>query len=416
MNKVLAHAFFNKKMLLCIYTGFCSGLPFFFIVQLIPAWLKIGGVDIKTIGAFALTQIPYLCKFLWSPLLDKLSPFSLGCRKGWLFLTQIGLLIIIPMYGFLTPQNNIEIVVILSLLTAFISATQDIAIDAYRREILSDSELGSGNSIHINIYRISGFIPGGLSLFLADYLSWMEVFAFTAAFIVPMLLITISLKEPSHISVIHPDKSIFKQSINEFIHRQSFSNTLFIIAFISFYKLGDSLATSLATPFYLDMNFEMKHIGTVAKNAMVWPSLFGALLGGFIISKYGINRSLWISGFVQMFSILGFAFLSYEGPFLTINYTQLIILATVISFESIGVGMGAAALVTFISQKTSPLFTATQFALLTSFSAIPRTLINSMSGVLTSHLGWTNFFGLCFILAIPGMLLLLKVAPWNTKS
>ncbi|OCG41908.1 AmpG family muropeptide MFS transporter [Gilliamella sp. Bif1-4] len=416
MNKKLAHIFFNRKMLLCIYTGFCSGLPFFFIIQLIPAWLKVGGVDIKTIGAFALTQIPYLCKFLWSPLLDKMSPFSLGYRKGWLFLTQLGLLIIMPMYGFLTPQDNIKIVVALSLLTAFISATQDIAIDAYRREILSDNELGSGNSIHINIYRISGFVPGGLSLVLADYLSWMEVFVFTAAFFIPILLITIRLKEPSHISVIHSDKSIFKQSINEFIHRQSLRNTLFIIAFISFYKLGDSLATSLTTPFYLDMNFEKRHIGTVVKNAAVWPSLLGAFLGGFIISKYGLNRSLWISGFVQMFSILGFAFLSYQGPFLTITYTQLITLATVISFESIGVGMGSAALVTFISKKTSPLFTTTQFALLTGFSAIPRTLINSTSGVLTSHLGWTNFFWLCFILAFPGMLLLLKVAPWNSQS
>ncbi|KES18731.1 hypothetical protein GASC598I20_020870 [Gilliamella apicola SCGC AB-598-I20] len=161
MNKQLTHAFLNKKMLMCVYTGFCSGLPFFFIIQLIPAWLKVGGVDIKTIGALTLTQLPYLLKFLWAPLLDRFSPFSLGYRKGWLLLTQIGLLLIMPIYGFLIPSKNIDIIVILSLLTAFISATQDIAIDAYRREILNDDELGSGNSIHINIYRIAGFIPGG---------------------------------------------------------------------------------------------------------------------------------------------------------------------------------------------------------------------------------------------------------------
>ncbi|OCG02315.1 AmpG family muropeptide MFS transporter [Gilliamella sp. wkB112] len=416
MNKKLILSFFNRKMLLCVYTGFCSGLPFFFIIQLIPAWLKVGGVDIKTIGAFTLTQVPYLFKFLWSPLLDRISPLSLGYRKGWLLLTQLGLLIIMPMYGFLTPSNNITLIVFFSLLTAFISATQDIAIDAYRREILSDDELGSGNSIHINIYRIAGFIPGGLSLILADYLSWIEVFAFTAAFIIPMLIITIMLQEPNHNNVIQTKKSVFKQAINEFISRLTLTNALFILAFVALYKLGDSLATSLATPFYLDMNYEMRHIGTVAKNAVVWPSLLGALLGGVIISKYGLNRSLWISGFVQMFSILGFVFLSYEGPFPSISYIQLIILATVISCESIGVGMGATALVTYISKNTSPLFTATQFALLTGFSAIPRTLINSMSGILTAYLGWTNFFWLCFILAIPGMLLLVKVAPWSTKS
>lgn len=416
MNKQLTHAFLNKKMLMCVYTGFCSGLPFFFIIQLIPAWLKVGGVDIKTIGALTLTQLPYLLKFLWAPLLDRFSPFSLGYRKGWLLLTQIGLLLIMPIYGFLIPSKSIDIIVILSLLTAFISATQDIAIDAYRREILNDDELGSGNSIHINIYRIAGFIPGGLSLIIADYFSWIEVFIFTASFILPMIIITFMLKEPSHTLTISPHKSVFKESISEFVDRLSLSKALFVLAFVALYKLGDSLATSLATPFYLDMNFELKHIGTVAKNAVVWPSLLGALIGGIIISKFGLNRALWISGFIQMFSILGFVFLSYQGPFLTINYVKLFILATVISCESIGVGMGATALVTYISKNTSPLYTATQFALLTGFSAIPRTLINSLSGVLTAYLGWTNFFWLCFILAIPGMMLLFKVAPWNSKS
>lgn len=416
MNKKLTGTFLNRKMLLCVYTGFCSGLPFFFIIQLIPAWLKVGGVDIKTIGAFTLTQVPYLLKFLWAPLLDRISPFSLGYRKGWLLLTQLSLLFIIPIYGFLTPKNNIDIIVFLSLLTAFISATQDVAIDAYRREILSDNELGNGNSIHINVYRIAGFIPGGLSLILADYLSWIEVFAFTASFIVPMLVITMMLKEPMHNNYVSSDKSVFAQSIIEFIKRISFPKVLFVLSFVALYKLGDSLATSLATPFYLDMKFEMRHIGTIAKNAVVWPSLLGALIGGIFISKFGLNRSLWISGFVQMFSILGFVYLSCEGPFQSITYKQLIMLGIVISCESIGVGMGATALVTYISKNTSPLFTATQFALLTGFSAIPRTLINSMSGFLTSYLGWTNFFWLCFFLAIPGMLLLFVVAPWNKKT
>ncbi|KES18730.1 Major Facilitator Superfamily [Gilliamella apicola SCGC AB-598-I20] len=231
-----------------------------------------------------------------------------------------------------------------------------------------------------------------------------------------MIIITFMLKEPSHTLTISPHKSVFKESISEFVDRLSLSKALFVLAFVALYKLGDSLATSLATPFYLDMNFELKHIGTVAKNAVVWPSLLGALIGGIIISKFGLNRALWISGFIQMFSILGFVFLSYQGPFLTINYVKLFILATVISCESIGVGMGATALVTYISKNTSPLYTATQFALLTGFSAIPRTLINSLSGVLTAYLGWTNFFWLCFILAIPGMMLLFKVAPWNSKS
>jgi len=164
------------------------------------------------------------------------------------------------------------------------------------------------------------------------------------------------------------------------------------------------------------MKFDTQHIGTVAKNAVVWPSIIGAFLGATLITKFGLNRALWVSGFVQAFSILGFVWLASQGPFASIGKTQLLMLGTVISIESIGVGMGTAALVTYIAKNTNPLFTATQFALFTGVSAIPRSLLNSTSGILSSSLGWTNFFWLCTILAIPGMLLLFKVAPWQVKK
>lgn len=416
MNKFVSFCRQNNKMLLCIYTGFSSGLPLFFIIQLLPAWLRIGNVDLKTIGFFTLTQLPYLLKFLWSPWLDKISPFGLGYRKGWMFITQLTLLVILPLFGLLSPRADIQIISLLSLICAFVSATQDIAIDAYRREILADQELGNGNSIHINAYRIAGFIPGGLSLIVAHYLDWFEVFLFTASFIVPMIIITLLIKEPQHEQKAQQDHSLFKQAIEEFFHRSSLSYAIYILAFIAFYKLGDSLATSLATPFYIDMHFNTQQIGSIAKNAVVWPSIIGAFIGGTIITKCGINKALWIAGFIQMFSILGFVWLANAGPFTTIGFRQLAMLAIVISIESIGVGMGASALVTYISKNTSPLFTATQFALFTGLSAIPRTLINASSGILSENLGWSNFFWLCFVLAIPGMLLLIKVAPWQVKN
>ncbi|WP_392553133.1 AmpG family muropeptide MFS transporter [Orbus wheelerorum] len=415
MNKPLS-SYFNKKLLLCVYTGFCSGLPFFIIIQLLPAWLRVSGVDLKTIGFFTLTQLPYLLKFLWSPWLDKISPFSLGYRKGWILVTQLALLIIIPTFGLISPQANINIIILLSLFTSLISATQDIAIDAYRREILTDEELGTGNSIHINAYRIAGFIPGGLSLIIAHYVDWFEVYLFTAAFIIPLLIITIKLQEPSHPKYNKNGRPSFKDAIREFFYRSSISNAICILIFIALYKLGDSLATSLATTFYLDMNFDTQHIGTVAKNAVVWPSIIGAFLGATLITKFGLNRALWISGFVQAFSILGFVWIASKGPFTSIGTNQLLMLATVISVESIGVGMGSAALVTYIAKNTNPLFTATQFALFTGVSALPRSLLNAISGILSSSLGWTNFFWLCTILAIPGMLLLFKVAPWHVKE
>lgn len=415
MNKSLS-SFLNRKMLLCVYTGFSSGLPLFFIIQLLPAWLKVSDVNVKTIGFFTLTQLPYLFKFLWSPLLDKASPFRLGYRKGWILLTQLGLLFIMPLFGFLNPKftDQMAIIMILSLITAFISATQDIAIDAYRRELLNDDELGNGNSIHINAYRIAGFVPGGLSLIMAHYVPWYAVYLFTAAFLIPLMIITLIIKEPEHHT--GPSNAFFMPAITDFFNRSSISSALLILTFIACYKLGDSLATSLATPFYLDMQFNTQHIGTVAKNAVVWPSIIGAFIGGAVITKCGLNRALWIAGFVQMFSILGFVWLASEGPFNAIGYNQLLMLAIVISIESIGVGMGSAALVTYIAKNTSPLYTATQFALFTGFSAIPRTLLNSTSGILSSNLGWANFFWLCFILAVPGMLLLHKVAPWQTKK
>lgn len=416
MNYSKPSSFFNKKFLLCIYTGFCSGLPLYFILQLIPAWLRINQVDLKTIGFIALTQLPYTLKFLWSPLLDKISPFALGYRKGWLLVTQIGLLLILPAFGIFNPNAEINIIISLSLITAFLSATQDIAVDAYRREILTDEQLGFGNSIHTNAYRIAGLIPGGLSLIIAKFLPWSEVYLFTAAFMIPVIIITLFIKEPIHHFKKQQQKSLFKHAIQDFFDRNTLQYSILIILFLIWYKLGDNLATALASPFYVDMNFDTLQIGTITKNAGLWPSLFGAFAGGILIAKLGLNRALWISGLVQMLSILGFVWLSSKGPFATIGIYELTMLAMVISFESIGVGMGSAALVTYISKNTNPQFTATQFALLTGLTAIPRTFINATSGILSEGLGWTNYFWLCFILAFPGMVLLLKVAPWNIEK
>lgn len=416
MKKIFA-LFCNKKMLLCAYTGFSAGLPLFFILQLVPAWLRVGKVDLKTIGFFTLAQTPYLLKFLWSPLLDKISPFNLGYRKGWLLLSQFALLLIMPIFGWFEPsaQSNWQALMPILCLTfaiAFVSATQDIAIDAYRRELLDDDELANGNSMYINFYRIAGFIPGGLSLILARYYTWSEVFIFTALCFLPMLLITLLIKEPLHQPRPPSKNSLFKDAIKDFFDRRQHQAWL-ILAFIVMYKMGDSLATSLATPFYIDMQFATEHIGSVAKHAAVWPSIFGAFLGGILITKYGLNKTLWLAGFVQAFSILGFVWLAATGPFYQIEVLQLSQLGFVISFESIGVGMGSTALITFIAKQTSTAFTATQFALFTGVMAIPRTLLNSVSGVLSEHLGWVNFFWLCFILALPGMLLLFKVGHWR---
>lgn len=406
---------FNRKMLICVFTGFASGLPLYLLLQLLPAWLESEGVTIKTIGIFTLAQLPYVWKFIWSPLMDNSSPLNMGRRRGWMFITQISLLVLIACMGLFSPHVDILVIAALSFAIALFSATQDIALDAFRRELLSDDELGLGNSIHINAYRIAGLVPGSLSLILAHFLPWSSVFLVTSLFMLPAIMMTLLIKEPINLKIKAKNwQAIFVEPLSDFLNRNGWKTAFLILAFIFLYKLGDSMATSLATPFYMQMGYSKLDIGLVAKHAGLWPSVIGALLGGVLMIKLGINRALWLFGIIQVVSILGLVWLSLQGPFTDIGINQLIMLATVISFEAFGVGLGSAAFVAFIAKTTNPLYTATQFALFTSFASIPRTIINSATGIIVEALGWTNFFWLCFILAFPGMLLLFKVAPWQS--
>lgn len=397
-------------MLICIFTGFSSGLPLYLLIQLLPAWLRSEQVDLKAIGFFALIQLPYNWKFLWSPLLDRYAIPLLGRRRGWMLLTQILLLLSIPVFGMFHPKLDLWTIAYLATAVAFFSASQDIVLDAYRREILSDIELGLGNSVHVNAYRVAGLVPGALSLILADFLPWSTVFLITALFMLPGMLMTVFVSEPKIIGT--PPKTLREavvEPFREFIQRNGLNDALLVLAFIFFYKLGDSMATALATPFYLDMGFTKTEIGLIAKNAGLWPSIIGGLIGGIWMVKIGINRALWLFGFVQWISILGFAVLTHFPR-------EKIALGLAISFEAVGVGLGTVAFVAFIARTTNPAYTATQFALFTSLAALPRTVINSFAGVLVEQLGWLNFYWLCMLLAVPGMLLLFKVAPWNEKK
>nr|WP_218059168.1 AmpG family muropeptide MFS transporter [Gilliamella apicola] len=417
MQNSIIKTIFTTKMLICIFTGFASGLPFYLLLQLLPAWLQSEGINIKTIGVFSLTQIPYILKFVWAPFMDNISLFRLGRRRGWMLASQIVLLFSIAILGFFSPSLDIWLIAALCFIIALFSATQDVALDAFRRELLLDKELGLGNSIHTNAYRVAGLVPGSLSLILSNYLPWDSVFIITALFMLPAILMTLVVKEPmNQVPKTHHLEDIIINPFREFITRNGINTAIIILAFIFLYKLGDSMATSLATPFYLQMGYSRLDIGWIAKNASLWPSVFGALLGGILMIKIGINRALWSFGIVQVVSILGFVWLSIEGPFSQIGGYQQILLAIVIGFEALGVGLGSAAFVAFIAKTTNPLYTATQFALFTSIASVPRTLINATTGIMVEYLGWTNFFSLCFILAIPGMLLLIKVAPWNVKS
>ncbi len=397
----------NRRMLICIFTGFASGLPLYILISLVPAWLRTEGVGLKEIGLFTLIGLPYTWKFFWSPLLERYPLPLLGRRRGWMLLTQISLLCSIAVLPQFNTTTQLWPLAALCALIAFLSATQDIVIDAYRRELLPDVELGLGNSIHVNAYRIAGLVPGSLSLILADFLPWDTVFLITAAFMSIAIALTLSIKEPNHPN---PTPETLQAAIvepfREFFQRLGLSQALLVLSFMFLYKLGDNMATALATPFYIDMGFELSQIGIIAKHAALWPMIVGGLLGGLMMVKIGINRALWVFGLIQLISIFGFALMAHVGE-------GLWLLALVIGFEYLGVGLGAAAFIAFIARTTSRVHSATQFALFTALTAVPRTVANAGTGYLVEAVGWEQFFYVCALLALPGMLLLQKVAPWN---
>ena len=404
-------ALFNRRMLICVFTGFSSGLPLYLLINLLPAWLRTERVDLKTIGFFALIQLPYTWKFLWSPLLDRYALPLLGRRRGWMLITQLVLLATIPLFGAFDPKQDIWTIVVLSTTIAFFSASQDIVLDAFRREILPDPELGLGTSIHVNAYRVSSLVPGALALILADRLPWSTVYVVTALFMLPGIALTLVAREPL-LAKGRPRtlREAVVEPFHEFVTRHGVRAALMVLLFIFLYKLGDSMATALATPFYLDMGFTMTDIGVIAKNAGLWASVVGGLLGGLWMVRIGINRGLWVFGVVQLVSILGFAWLAY------VHQPDRLLLAFVIAFEALGVGLGTAAFTAYIARTTDPRYTATQYALFTSLAAVPRTIVNATTGWIVERTGWLDFYLLCTVLALPGMLLLIWVAPWRDDT
>jgi PAT family beta-lactamase induction signal transducer AmpG len=437
-------------MLICVFLGFTSGLPLFTLVYLVQAWLRSEGVNLKEIGLFALIQFPYTWKFVWAPLMDRYVPrlpgWRPGRRRGWMLLTQILVAGAIAALGFVSPRDSIWTVAALTALVAFFGASQDIVIDAYRRELLSDTQQGLGNAVHVNAYKIAALIPGSLALILSDHLPWTTVFAVTAAFMLPGMVMTLVVSEPA----VHgtPPRNLRDAIIlpfREFVERDGWRGALFVLAFIFLYKLGDTMATTLSTSFFLDIGFSRTQIGVIAKTTAFGASLAGGIIGGVWLVKIGIGRGLWIFGALQMVSTLGFAWLAQVGPgspvlaalydftvgashltgklfsvFGASSQMQLdprsVALALVFGLETFATGLTMAAFTAYIASTTDPRYTATQFALFTSLASVPRTLASAASGYVVAQIGWFDYFLACTALALPGMLLLVRIAPWRLRS
>ena len=401
----------NGRMAAILFLGFSSGLPLYTLLYLMQAWLARAGLDVKALGLFAAVTFPYTFKFLWAPFMDRYSVGKLGRRRGWMALTQLGLFLTIGGMGMLDPKSQIGLVALFVAAVAFLSSSQDVVIDAYRREILSDPEQGLGAAVIVNAYKAAGLVPSAIGLVLANSMPWQTVFWIVAAFMLPGLICTLLVKEPAVYG--EPPKDLQQAIVlpfREFVMRDGWRKAALIVGFVLLYKLGDSMATALSTKFFLDLGFTTKQIGLAANATGLWASLAGGIVGGVWMVRIGINRALWVFGVLQAIAVLGFAWLAYVGP-------DTMVLSAVFGFESFAsLGLGAAALVAFISRSTDPRYTATQYALFSSLAAVPRTFINSSVGFIVAETGWLHFFIVCFVLALPGMLMLPKIAPWNSKK
>ncbi len=388
---------FGPKMLVMLLTGFSSGLPLLLTGSTLKFWMREEGLDLTTIGFFGLVGLPYTLKFLWAPFMDRIIPPFGGRRRGWMIITQVVLLLTLASMTFVQPAIHLPVIAALCLLIAFASASQDIVLDAYRREYLTDEELGIGSSIFVNGYRIGLLASGALALVLAEYLSWPTAYFLLGLFMLVGIVATIFAPEPA-IAITPPStlKEAFLGPLLEFCQRPGW---LSILLFILLYKIGDSMASEMLSPFWVDLEVSKPQIAGIVKTFGFAASIAGGLLAGLVVYRWGIIPSLFIFGILQMISTAGFAVLAIVG-------NHLPTLTAVIAFENLTGGMGTTAFVAFMASLTDKRFTATQYALLSSFMGIPRVLAGSITGVLATWLGWTGFFIVCTVLAIPGLLLI----------
>ncbi len=407
MEKSLLKQVFSPRMLVAFLMGFSCGLPLLLTISLLQAWMKQEGVNLGTIGLMSLVGLPYTLKFFWSPLLDRYTLPFLGRRRGWLLVIQLLLMAAIAGLGLTSPARNPLVVALVALLVTFFSASQDIVVDAYRREDLSDQELGLGSSLYVNGYRVGMLLASGGGLMLADHIPFSAVYLIMAGCLGLGVVTTLLCREPP--ATRGRPRSLKEAVIGPFIEyftRSGLGWGVMILAFILLYKIGDSMASAMTIPFYLDIGFSKTDIGAVVKLFGFWATVAGGLLGGVLMLRLGINRALWIFGFLQAVSTAGFAVLAGVGP-------SLAWLAGVIAFENLSGGMGTAAFVAFMAALTNKRFTATQYALLSSLMGIPRVMASAPTGFMVEWLDWQGFFIFCTLAALPGMLLLLKFAPWG---
>lgn len=394
----------SGRMLIALMMGFSCGLPLLLTGSVLQAWMKQEGVDLSVIGLFSLVGLPYTLKFLWAPIMDRFTPPLFGRRRGWLLIAQVALIGALVALSLARPAENPWLLALLAMFVTFFSASQDVVVDAFRREDLADRELGLGAAMYVNGYRLGMLLAGGGGLILADLMPFAQMYQLMAASLLLGVITTLLAREPE----LAPGtpRTIKAAVIEPFVEYFRRDGALLFLAFILLYKLGDSMASAITTPFYLDLGFTKTEIGVVVKLFGFWATIGGAMLGGIMILRWGIHRALWIFGILQMLSTFGFVVLAQIGH-------DVPTLSAVIAIENLASGMGTAAFVGFMGSLTDKRFTATQYALLTSLMGVPRVIASAPTGWMAEVMGWPGFFVACTLIAIPGLLILNRFAPWR---
>lgn len=392
----------QKRMLIILALGFASGLPLALSSTTLQAWYAMEGVSIVMIGFIALAGQPYAFKFFWAPAVDKYRLPYLGLRRGWIIAMQCILMALLIVMGMMDPAIQPYQLGFLALCLAFFSATQDIAIDAYRTELLLPDERGLGASMGVGGYRIAMLVSGGMGLIIAHYLGFRGLYFLMAGFMLVGMIATLAGPEPHH-PPMKKEMNFLKTCILPFKEFLSRNNALTILLFIICYKLGDAFAQSLVTTFLLKgVGFTLLEIGAIYKTVGLAATLIGVLAGGALMVKLGLFRSLLYFGGLQALTNLLFYSLAKVGP----NYGLMV---CTVFLENFAGGLGTAAYMAFIMSLCNPQFTATQFALLSALSAVGRIYVGPASGYLVEYYGWAEFFILSTLFALPGLMLLIKL-------
>jgi PAT family beta-lactamase induction signal transducer AmpG len=399
--------FVQPKMATLLALGFSSGLPFYLTSKTLQAWMTTAKVDLATIGFFSLVTLPYSLKFVWAPVMDRYVPPFLGRRRGWVFITQVLLLLAIAAMSLHDPRTGLKMLAINAIAIAFFSASQDISLDAYRTDVLQDREMGAGAAVFVMGYRVAMITTGALAFFLADRIPWPMVYLALSSLMLIGIATTFVAAEP--VLKDAPPRTLVEAVVlpfADFFQRAGVLRALLVLLFIVAYKYSDSLAGSMTTPFLLQAGFSQSEVGAVFLGIGVVATILGVVAAGAAIGKWGINRSLWIFVVFQGLSNLTYYGLSLSGK----NHTFMV--AAVVT-ENFGLGLVTGAMTAYLMSMCNRRFTATQFALLSSLMAASRDILVAPAGKIAESLGWPGFFLVTVAMAIPPLLLLPFIAPWS---